>query len=106
MDAIAKANAGAEYLNLIGIDVGEVGDYVQHDHLSILQNIAIQRYAIVSDESTWFYDSMLELTRDKMDDYSGTDDPDIMTDKIKGLYAILDNEQSKSGLTVEVSFSA
>jgi len=106
VDAIAQANAGAEYLNLIGIDVGEVGDYVQHDHLSILQNFPIQRYAIVSDESTWFYDSMLDLTRDKMDDYSGTDDPDIMTDKIKGLYAILDNEHSKSGLTVGVSVSA
>lgn len=106
-DAIAQADTYAEYLNLIGVDVGQVGDYVQQDYLEILQKFPIQRYATVSEESEWFYDSMLELAIDKQDEFSSTDDPNIVSNgtKIKDLYQVLRDERSKSGVTVGVSVS-
>ena len=83
-----------------------INNYVDGSDLEILQKFPIQRYATVSEDSTWFYNSMLRITRDEMDEYADNDDPDLMTDRVKNLTQILDNDYSKSGVSVGVSVSA
>jgi len=74
--------------------------------LPFVNGIPIQRYAMESSEGHDFYDEMIISTRDEMDDFSPTDDPNIMTDKIRNLSKVLTNDYSKSGATVGVSVSA
>jgi len=106
-------NPALEFLqNYAGIDLASHLD--NPAYLDILQKFPIQRYATVSEDSDWFYKSMLRITLDEMDDYhegntwgeSRKDDPGIVDDaRIIGLYDILKQEHSKSRLTVGVSVS-
>lgn len=111
--AMAEAAPLIEFLqSYAGIDVTS---YIDNPaYLDILQKFPIQRYATVSEDSKWFYDSMLRITLDEMDDYSDgnlwpeshKDDPFIVHDpRTLGLYEILRNDYSRSGVTVGVSVS-
>lgn len=93
-----------EALGSIGLSAS---DYIPDEVLGFLQQVPVQRYGYIPDDSKNFYNTMLRTTRDEMDDYSTTDDPEIVKEeKIKNLSSILDNEYSKSGYTVGVGVSA
>lgn len=96
----------AQLITTLGSYGINVGDHVDAGDLEIIRKFPIQRYATVAGDSKWFYESMLETTLDDMDATYANDDPDIMSAPIRDLYSVLDNDHSKSGLTVGVSVSA